>query len=305
MVLKDLQAYLDDIIVYSSCRAEHETRLKAVLYRLQEAGLSLNTDKCKFYQDKLTYLGHSISKEGLLPNDDHIAAIRDAPSPSDPATLRSFLGLTLWYSKFIQNYATVVEPMRDVLRRATFTWTDEAQSSFQQVKLLITDSSSLALFDPSLPTIVSTDASDYGIGGVLTQIHPDNTERTVAFASRSLSAAESKYSVVEKEALACVWAAERWRTYLWGTKFTLRTDHQALTTLLATKGMGRVGMRVARWSARLLCFNYDIVYRPGAREPCSRLPFLPATATQTGLHLRHGTRDCCCCLCPADCCSLV
>lgn len=155
--------------------------------------------------------------------------------------------------------------MRDVLRRATFTWTDEAQSSFEQVKLLITDNSALALFDPSLPTIVSTDASDYGIGGVLTQLHPDNSERAVAFASRSLSAADRKYSVVEKEALACVWAAELWRTYLWGTKFTLRTNHEALTIFLATKGMGRAGMRVARWSARLLCFNYDIVHRPVLR----------------------------------------
>ncbi len=101
----------------------------------------------------------------------------------------------------------------------------------------------------------------------------------MAFASRSLSTAERKYSVVEKEVLACVWATEHWRTYLWGTKFTLRTDHQALTTLLATKGMGRADMRIARWSARLLCFNYDIVYRPGAQNQaadclsCLPLPY--------------------------------
>ena len=169
--LPGVQAYLDDIIVYSSNSADHETHLKAVLYRLQEAGLHLNTEKCKFYQEKLTYLGLTITKDGLLPNDGHIVAIRDAPAPADATSLRSFLGRTSWYSKFIQNYATVVEPMSAVLRNATFTWTEDAQRSFQQVKLLITDSSALAMFDPSLPTIVSTDASEYDTGGVLTQIH--------------------------------------------------------------------------------------------------------------------------------------
>ncbi len=123
--------------------------------------------------------------------------------------------------------------MRDVLREnSDFTLTINAQKSFQKVKELIAQSSALALFDPALPTIVTTDASDYGIGGVLTQLHPDKSERTVAFASRALTATERKYSVVEKEALACVWTTERWRTYLWGITFKLRSDHQALTTLL-------------------------------------------------------------------------
>lgn len=142
----------------------------------------------------------------------------------------------------------------------------DANHSFNELKRLLLDSPVLALFDPSLPTFVTTDASDYGLGGVLTQIHPDMTERTVAFASRSLTAAERKYSTAEKEALACVWAVEKWRSYLWGRRFILRTDHQALTTLLATKGIGWAGMRVARWSARLLCFTYNVEYRPGSQN---------------------------------------
>lgn len=204
----------------------------------------------------------------------------------DAATLRSFLGMMSWYGKFIPNYATVVEPLRACLRKdATFEWSAEAQECFLRVKQLLIDSPALALFNPDYPIIISTDASDYGLGAVFTQLHPDHTECTVAFASRSLTPTERKYSTVEKEALACVWAVEKWRTYLWGRRFTLRTDHQALTTLLSTKGADRAGMRVARWSARLLCFTYDVEYRAGSlnhtADCLSRLP-LPSTSPLTG-----------------------
>lgn len=145
---------------------------------------------------------------------------------------------------------------------------------------MLIDSPALSLFDPDLPTVVSTDASDYGLGAVLAQVHENKTERIVAFASRTLSPAERKYSTIEKEALACVWAIEKWRTYLWGRKFLLGTDHQALTVLVSSKGTDRAGMRIARWEARLLCFNYDVIYRPGAQnctaDCLSRLP-LPAS----------------------------
>lgn len=128
----------------------------------------------------------------------------------------------------------------------TFECTEEVQKCFLKVKQLLIDSPDLALFNPDLPILISTDASDYGLGAVFTQLHPDHTERTVAFASRTLTPTERKYSTVEKEALACVWAMEKWRTYLWCRKFTLQTDHQALTTLLSTKGADRAGMRIAR-----------------------------------------------------------
>ena len=168
-----------------------------------------------------------------------------------------------------------------VKEKDSFKWTEAAQSSFDEVKQLLIASPALALYDPTLRSVISTDASDYGLGAVFAQIQLDGTEKPVAFASHTLTVTEGKYSIVEKEALACVWATEKWRTYLWGHRFTLRTDHQALTTLLTTKGIGRAGMRVARWSARLLCFDYDIVYRPGSQnytaDCLSRLPLpLPA-----------------------------
>ncbi|CAM4651839.1 unnamed protein product [Lepidochelys kempii] len=146
------------------------------------------------------------------------------------------------------------------------------------VKDLIVHSPILALFTPALPTIVTAEASNYGRGAVLTQLHEDNTERTVAFASRTLSHAERKYSTDKKEALACVGATEKWRTYLWGCAFKLCTDHSPLMTLLTTKGLGRAGYRIARWSARLLSFNYELEYKPGNQnvvaDCLSRLPLL-------------------------------
>lgn len=134
-------------------------------------------------------------------------AIRDAPAPHNLAALRSFLGLISWCSKFLPNFATVVEPMRTLLKDATdssFKWTEEAEHIFNELKQLLLDSPVLALFEPSLLTFVTTGASDYGLGGMLTQVHPDETERAVAFASQSLTVAKRKYSTVEKEALACV-----------------------------------------------------------------------------------------------------
>lgn len=279
--LKGVKCYLDDVIIYGPSQEEHDANLKAVMKRIQEAGLQLNKEKCLFSQTTLTFLGHRLSPEGLQPSDGHVTAILNAPAPTDAATLRSFLGLSAWYSKFIPNYASLVEPMRALLRKnTTFKWNDEAQKSFDQVKNMVVNSPALKLFDPNKPTVVSTDASDYGLGAVLTQVNEAGEEDTIAFASRSLSDAERKYSIVEKEALACVWAAEKWRVWLWGRKFLLRTDHQALTTLLTTKGNNRAGLRVARWSARLMEFDYEVQYRAGTlnsiADCLSRLP-LPAT----------------------------
>lgn len=121
------------------------------------------------------------------------------------------------------------------------------------------DSPALSLFNRELPTVVTTEESDYGLGAVLTQMHHDGFEKTVVFVSRTPTKAEREYSTAEKEALGCVWATERSRTYLWGRHFTLRTD----TILLASKRQGRAGMPIAMWSSRLLSFYFDLQSKPG------------------------------------------
>ena len=152
--LKDVQCYLDDIIIYGETLETHEQRLKAVLHRLDNSGLKLNMSKCQFRKTELPFLGHVISASGLQPDQGHVTAVADAPSPQDAPTLRSFLGFTSFYSKFVPRYAVVVEPLRALLRKdSTFKWTDETEKAFCQLKELTITSPALALFDPMLPTV--------------------------------------------------------------------------------------------------------------------------------------------------------
>ena len=272
--LNGVQCYLDDVIVYGKTQAEHDENLRNVCTRLNKYGIKLNMGKCTFSRSTVKFLGHTINENGIQP-DDKFQALVNAQIPHDKKSLRSFLGLAGYFTKYIPQFASIVEPLRCLIRGdSKFVWNDKAQESFDKVRQLMGESPCLAMYDPDLETIVTTDASGYGLGAVLTQIKNGN-EVTVECASRTLSDAEKKYSVSEKEALACVWACEKWNTYLWGRKFTLRTDHQALVTLLS-KGSDRQAMRIARWSCRLMRYNYDVEYKRGdenkVADCLSRLP---------------------------------
>ncbi|RXN30145.1 Integrase core domain [Labeo rohita] len=169
-VLKELDGvknYLDDIIVYGNSQEAHDKYLQAVRQRFDEVGLQINFDKSSFNKASIPFLGHVISKEGLRPSLDHLIAIAEAPRPTDMVALRSFLGLTSWFNKFLPNYATVAEPLRQMLRakaQAPLQWSKETTESFDTLKRMLLQSPILAIYDPSLPTFISTDASDYGLG---------------------------------------------------------------------------------------------------------------------------------------------
>lgn len=224
-----------------------------------------------------------------MPQSSALSTHRWWPSAQLWEKLR-FLGLTSWFSKFIPNYTTVIEPLRVLLLsdRLTLERRSEAFSasnvhssvsvsdqsdkkSFKDLKEIQVTSAPLTLFDQNLPILVSTDTFNYGLGGVLSQLQPDNTKHIVALASCTLSAAERKDSIVETEALACMWAVEWWRTYLCVCQFTLRTDHQALTTLLQTKGMTRADMRIA--SGRPDCFRSSMMSFTGLEKRMLQLVY--------------------------------
>ncbi|KAF7652087.1 hypothetical protein LDENG_00102050 [Lucifuga dentata] len=132
--LSGVQCYLDNIIVSGATPEEHDKRLMVVLWLTENAKLKLNLSKCNFRQTELSFLGHTVSERGLQPDASHVIAISQAPPPTDLSKLRSFLGLMSWYSKFVQDYVAVVEPLRALLHGSdVFTWTPEAQRSFKTV----------------------------------------------------------------------------------------------------------------------------------------------------------------------------
>lgn len=172
-ILKDLpgvQNYLDDIKIYGESKEIHDSHLQAVHQRLESTGLQINYVKSSFGKISIPFLGHVISKEGLHLSPDHLTAIAEAPAPKDMAALRSFLGLTSWFCKFIPNYATLGDPLRQLLRttnQSELQWDDAADKSFAKPKTVFLNSPVLVIFNQKLQPIITTDASDYGLGAVL------------------------------------------------------------------------------------------------------------------------------------------
>ncbi|XP_057713151.1 uncharacterized protein K02A2.6-like [Corythoichthys intestinalis] len=255
--------YLDDIVVHGATAASHDDRLSRVLEVLTRHNLTLNGEKCIFSAPVIEFVGFRLNADGLSPLHSNVEAILSLPEPSCPAQLSSFLGMTAFYLRFLPHYSETTAPLRALLKQdAPWSWTPTCSAAVRLLKTQLTSPPVLAHFDLRSPTLVTCDASNTAIGAVLSQLH-GGTERPVAFASRSLTPTEQRYSVGEREALACVWACERWHMYLYGRHFTLRTDHQALTALLATTGSGHKPLRLYRWSERLQAYNFTTVFTPG------------------------------------------
>ena len=255
--------FLDDIVVHGSTAAIHDQRLTQVLDTLVSHALTLNGEKCIFSASEVEFVGFRLSPEGLSPLHSNVEAIQRLPMPSSPAQIASFLGMTAYYLRFLPQYSSTTAPLRLLLKKdAHWAWTPACEDAVMQLKAQLIAPPVLAHFDPPSPTLVTCDASNYAVGAVLSQLH-NGTERPIAFASRALNSAEQKYSVGEREALACVWACERWHMYVYGRSFTLRTDHQALTALLATSGSGHRPLRIHRWYERLHQYNFTLQFTPG------------------------------------------
>ena len=182
--IKGVQCYLDDIIVFGKTAQVHDETLSVVLERISNAGLQLNIEKCQIGKNTLKFLGYTLSSKDIEPNEEFVEAIIKTPCPSNVHELRSFLGLASFYSKFVPNFATVVEPICMLSRKGNdFVWTQKANKSFELVKKIIVDSNAISVFDPACKTVATTDASDCGLEAVLTQVDELGTEHTVAFAS--------------------------------------------------------------------------------------------------------------------------
>ena len=273
------ECLLDDVITTGESDAEHLENLETVLKRLADSGLRVNPEKCKFFQESIEYCGHIVSKEGLHKTDAKIAAISDAPEPTNQTQLRSFLGRVNYYHRFLEDSSTTMYPLNQLLKKnQRWAWTAECRHAFDQVKEQIASERVLMHFDPKLPVRVATDASPYGMGAVLSHQLPDGSERPVAFASRALSSTEQKYAQIDKEALAIVWGVKKFHTYLFGRHFTLLTDHEPLTSIFSPHaGLPKMTTaRLQRYAMFLASMDYTILYRKSAdhanADGLSRLP---------------------------------
>ena len=214
--LTNVVSFYDGIIVFA---ADFEALLVAfasTLSRLQQSGLKLNRSKCVFAVRSLECLEHCIDQEGLHKSTKHVEAIRDAPRPSTPEELYSsllFLGKATYYSAFNPNLSARTKVLRDMLQTSNFEWSPEADESYRDVKETLTSPQVLMQYDPTLPLILATDACKTGLGAVLSHRLSNGTERPIAYTSCSLSSTEQRYPVIDKEALAIVWAIKKFFHY--------------------------------------------------------------------------------------------
>lgn len=265
IVLKDLKGeccfvYIDDIVVYSKGEEEHLEHLSQVLSCLQKAGLTLNLKKCNLVQRSLIFLGHVVSAEGVKTDPDKVRAVREFPTPQSLKEVQRFLGLAGWYQRFIPGFAERAAPLHALKQKgATWVWSEECQNSFDDIKQSLIRAPVLSPPEFSRPFRVQTDASQVGLGAVLTQEY-EGEEHVVAYASRLLHGAERAYSVSEKECLAVIWAVEKWRPYLEGQRFEVITDHAALSWVF---NHPKPSSRLTRWTIRLQSFDFEVKYRKG------------------------------------------
>ena len=255
--------YLDDVIVYGRTFVEELKRLEEVFVRLKSAGLKLKPSKCVLFQKSVAYLGHIVSESGIKTDPAKVERVCEWPVPENVTEVKSFLGLAGYYRRFVPNFAQVARPLHKLTEaNADFVWKPECQFSFEKMKTLLSTAPVLSYPDFKAEFILDTDASNHGIGAVLSQLK-NGVEHPVAYASRTLSKAERNYCVTRKELLAVVEFVKQFRHYLQGPKFRIRTDHAPLRSVLKVK---KPEGQLARWIEFMSSFSFEIEYRVGQRH---------------------------------------
>uniref|UniRef100_A0AAQ6IR55 Gypsy retrotransposon integrase-like protein 1 n=1 Tax=Anabas testudineus TaxID=64144 RepID=A0AAQ6IR55_ANATE len=267
MLNKFVFVYLDDILIFSESETEHVEHVRIVLQRLLQNRLYVKAEKCLFHSQKVSFLGFIVSPGQIQMDPVKIQAVKDWPPPESRKALQRFLGFANFYRRFIRGYSQIASPLHALTSTKTrFTWTPEAQKAFERLKGKFTTAPILIIPDPAHQFVVEVDASDQGVGAVLSQrSSKDNKIHPCAFFSRRMSQAERNYSIGDKELLAVKLALEEWRHWLEGTEqpFLVWTDHKNLEYLRSAK---RLNSRQARWALFFNRFNFSLSYRPGNRN---------------------------------------
>jgi hypothetical protein len=231
---KKALVYLDDVIIYSKTIEDHLRDIEEVFTLIEKAQLKLKLKKCQFFRTEVNYLGHIITSEGIAPDPDKIEKIKNYPVPTAVDDVRSFLGLAGYYRRFIPNFGKVAKPLTSKTQKAAikeaFIWKEEDQVAFDYLRTCLTTKPILAYPDFDQPFLLFTDACNYGIGAVLSQIQ-QGKEVVISYFSRQLHKSEMNYPTIEKEALAVVEAVKHFKYYLLDRHFTVLSDHAPLQWL--------------------------------------------------------------------------
>ena len=297
-------SYLDDVVVYSRTSEEHLSNLQVVFDRLRAAGLKLKRKKCEFFKEQLEFLGHMISEKGIQPCKDKVEVIVNLEPPKTLKEVRSFIGMTGFYRRYIPNYSKIAKPLSALTRKnAQFLWTPECQESFEKLKESLVTQPILALPDMTKPFVVYTDASDVAIGAVLLQEHEDGP-KAIHYVSHLLTPTQTRWPIIEREAFAIVSAVRKFHPYLYGSEFVVRTDHKPLEYLFKSP---QKNIKIQKYAMELSEANCKIEYITGAKNVqadfLSRIKptevsvintdkiKLPAKQTETGSDMSEETEN--------------
>ena len=253
--------YLDDIILWAPDFPIMLQRINKLFECLQSNGVKLNLSKCTFGEAEVKFLGHLVSEQGCKPDPKNVEAVQKMHPPKTVKEVRSYLGMCGFYRKHIPEFAKIAVPLYNLTKKnVDFIWTKECQTSFEALKTSLIQAPVLVRADVTKPFIVTTDASQTHVGGVLSQIQEDGSDRPIGYFSKKLKPPESRYSTTDREALAIILTCRHFHHYLWGTKFIIYTDHRPLTSIFKKKTKSQ---RVQRWTWEMKEYSFEIKYVKG------------------------------------------
>jgi RNase H-like domain found in reverse transcriptase/Reverse transcriptase (RNA-dependent DNA polymerase)/Integrase core domain/Integrase zinc binding domain len=266
MIWKECLVYLDDILIFSKTLEEHVNRVEKLFYKIANAGLKINPDKCKFLLPEVKFLGHIINAEGIRTDDSKIEAIKNFERPKCVKHVRSFLGLANYYRKFIKDYSKYSRPLESLInvKNNKIVWTEVCDKTFTELKNKLMNTPILKYPDFSKEFILDTDASFDSIGAVLSQKDGKGQERVIAYGSKSMTKHELGYCITRKELLAVFHFTQHFKHYLYGKRFILRTDHRAITFMMTTRKP--ITAQFQNWINFLSSLDIKLEYRKGEKH---------------------------------------
>ena len=257
--MNNVLIYLDDILIYAKSINELLENMSMVFKKLASVNLKLRAKKCSIGMQRINYLGYVVSDKGIEVDRAKVSAIKDMDAPTSVRGVRRFLGMASYYRNFVYQFAFIANPLTKLIsKNARFYWSDECQGAFDKLKDLLCESPVLKHPDYKEPFAIFTDASNYGVGAVLTQ-----GGQPVWFSSRTLNPAEIKYDTREKECIAVMYGLDKFKPYFYGGPITVFTDHGNLRWLMEHEQKGRL----ARWQLFLQQFDFQVSYVKGINNP--------------------------------------